>query len=337
MVGGELHKVGIYSSLKSVWYRWRLRGACLLVCCTVLYSGVTGAQSWWDYNRMQIACLFLGVWGDGGPGFERYLDYHETQLSVPQESGRLYVLLRHWSPGLAACAPADEDKHWVFVEKISVERDWAEANFMLALRHGYGSFFGGAILSNRGEAGEKYAFGINNDLGDGKNLDLQKSFILLEKSAEQGYHFAQTALSYVYYTGMWGKHGELKVKADPQISLMWLDKAAAQDDRDALFYSGYRRRYAEQYGLEQDDEKAFADFEKAANKGHIGAMVELAWMHAKGEGVAQNSQKANKWIENAVVQHTINPTLPGKSYNSKEYVEFNRQEILATIERMKKP
>ena len=169
-------------------------------------AGVAG-HDWWERNRMSLPCLLLGVWGNGGPGMERHLDYWDGHPPAPDDQGRELILVRHWPQGQATCAPADRDEHWAFVKKIAAERNWAEAHFLLAVKLGYGDVYGETLF----DSGDSEI--LRSDLGDGTNLDLEQSFALLQKSAEQGYFRAQSVLNHALKNGAWGKGGALKIGA----------------------------------------------------------------------------------------------------------------------------
>lgn len=61
-------------------------------------------------------------------------------------------------------------------------------------------------------------------------------------------------------------------------------------------------RYLLGRGVQQDDEKAFYYFSKAANQGDALAQNELAYMYAVGKGTQRNEAKALKWYQQAAEQ-----------------------------------
>ena len=215
----------------------------LLIELTVCVGATVGFVKWWDHNRMILPCVLLGVWGGGGPGFEYHLRRYDKRMDTPKWTYRLSIVGRHEEYQNGSCAPANAEKHWVLVEKLSVEREWAEASFMFSLLLGYGDYYGVAFYNR-----ENGIRNLHPDLGDGEHLDLERSFALLQKSAAQGYYLAQFALGQAYYAGEWGKDGALKIGVDADAAMSWMNKAAAQGDESAGFY-------IRQYSSAREDEE----------------------------------------------------------------------------------
>ena len=188
------------------------------------------SRGWGAYNALLLLCVVAGVWENGGPNWDRYLDSVDSPSTPGGERGRNIALFSGFNlPPPDPCSPTDEKQYWDKVQKIADERDWAEANFLLALQFGHGSFYNEKefLLSDNG------AVSVRKDLGDGKSLDLQKSFALLSRSAEQGYYVAQRVLAEAHLTGEWGKDGAMQVDINPELAMEWLRKAAAQGDEGA--------------------------------------------------------------------------------------------------------
>lgn len=61
-------------------------------------------------------------------------------------------------------------------------------------------------------------------------------------------------------------------------------------------------RYLLGRGVEQNNEKAFYYFTKAANQGDALAQNELAYMYAAGKGAQRDNEKALKWYQQAAKQ-----------------------------------
>jgi uncharacterized protein len=57
--------------------------------------------------------------------------------------------------------------------------------------------------------------------------------------------------------------------------------------------------YLEGEGVLRDRTEAFRWFGKAAEQGHTGAQIELAYMYAAGAGVDKNLESAYMWAESA--------------------------------------
>ena len=292
---------------------------------------VGSSFAWWQHNRMDLLCL-LRYWGDGSPGRDAYIKL--ISEGKENEVPRLYEILKHTEFG--KCASLDKEKYWEDIKKASEEYNWPEAHYMLSLIYGYGydpnyrENFVGIDKEKMREQGEKYWFdfstGAGEKRGDEKNLDLEKSFALLEKAAKGGCVLAHKLLSYVYHSGEWGRDGRLKIEPDPYKSLAYVEEWAKEGGR-GKFYAGYRYRYGDDYGIESNYKKAHDYFVKAAahrTDSPIGtmavdAMVELAVMYGKGIGVEQDKGKAAEWINKA--------TEIAKDENDKIYIEQKRQEI----------
>ena len=83
-------------------------------------------------------------------------------------------------------------------------------------------------------------------------------------------------------------------------ALEWYEKAAAEDNADAMFKLGLL--YHNGQGVAQNNAKAIEWYEKAADKGNTDAMVDLGMHYANGLGVARNYAKAREWYEKAAAK-----------------------------------
>jgi len=83
-------------------------------------------------------------------------------------------------------------------------------------------------------------------------------------------------------------------------ALEWYEKAAAEDNADAMFKLGLL--YHNGQGVAQNNAKAIEWYEKAADKGNTDAMVNLGMHYANGLGVARNYAKAREWYEKAAAK-----------------------------------
>lgn len=105
---------------------------------------------------------------------------------------------------------------------------------------------------------------------------------------------ATWALGYMYF---WGRGTD---RSDKQM-VEWLELAAKQNNVYALHYLGENYYFGE-YGVEEDEDKAFKYIKEAARKGFAESQFFLGERHQKGEGVKQNDRLAKKWYEKASKQ-----------------------------------
>ena len=151
---------------------------------------------------------------------------------------------------------------------------------------------------------------------------------LAREQAERGDAEAQVALGLMYLTGR-------TVEPDPEQALVWLHRAADQDDPDAQYNLGvayatgwdgmipvnavesaswYRRAaekdhdlsqynlgvaYAEGMGVAKDDVEAIKWWWRAAARGNTRAQYNLGVAYSKGEGVARDDEQAVNWWRSA--------------------------------------
>ena len=76
--------------------------------------------------------------------------------------------------------------------------------------------------------------------------------------------------------------------------VVWLKKAAAQDDPDAESLLG--AMYADGSGIPKDDGQAFALLSKAADHGDGEAQARLGGMYGMGRGAPRDYVQAHLWL-----------------------------------------
>lgn len=284
-------------------YRKALKLALIMLFCI---GFVVSVPLWWQYNRVNEHCLrhlfISGVWGDGGPGIRSYIQ------RLTKEPHYRSVLLYVYTEHSIGCAPLDEEKSWRLAHKMSEEYGWADADLLLAFKYGYGGFVDGKFgytyskLPHWAYAEKDQFLKIHDNFGNGKELDSSRSFALLKKAAEAGDVSAQLIISHVYYTGYWGKAASLSVGVNYRESTKWLEKALMPDDKTSgvpNLYAGHRYRYAENYGLHPDYQKAYQYYIAAASGDQqvFDAMLELAIMYREGIGVEASVEQAMMWLD----------------------------------------
>ncbi|MCQ2207068.1 MAG: sel1 repeat family protein [Paludibacteraceae bacterium] len=123
--------------------------------------------------------------------------------------------------------------------------------------------------------------------------DLNKAFLLWEKSADLGNAAAHRNLGNCYYNG----YG---VPQNYVIAIEHYTQAAEQGDPIAQY--NLAESYSNGLGVTQNFEKAIEWYEKAAQLGLLEAQFNLGVMYMKGEGVIQNYKKAAEWYKLAADQ-----------------------------------
>jgi len=145
------------------------------------------------------------------------------------------------------------------------------------------------------EEEESEAFFLNDVASSaykkGEKLFNEEEYILaipyFKKAAEHGITKAMCMLGDIYKNGK-------DVDKNCEEALKWYQKAADLGDPDAHNALGWF--YYEGIGTEKNFEKAIEHFTFAAiEKGHPCAEYGLAEIYARGSGVKQDTNKANKW------------------------------------------
>ncbi len=128
--------------------------------------------------------------------------------------------------------------------------------------------------------------------------DFDKSFqYLLKYSKEKKFEKngnATFALGYMYF---WGRGTE---KNDAEM-VKWLELAADRNNLYALHYMGENYYFGE-YGVQEDEKKAFKYIREAAKKGFDESQFWLGERYEKGEGVKKDLKDALKWYKKASKQ-----------------------------------
>jgi TPR repeat protein len=87
---------------------------------------------------------------------------------------------------------------------------------------------------------------------------------------------------------------------NPIAGRVWIARAAESDAVDAIVYLGYLQLTG--IAGEKDHLASHALFKRAAEKGHIGAMVALATLYCGGNGVPTDRNFAKHWFHNAAAR-----------------------------------
>jgi len=117
---------------------------------------------------------------------------------------------------------------------------------------------------------------------------------VLETLADQGNSSALTLLGTLYYSG-------LGVTTDENHAFKLFERAAAADDRDAMFLLARMNLLG--HGPARTNADADRDaarwFFEAARRGHADAQYHLGLLFYAGTGVEKNIEEAMKWIRRA--------------------------------------
>jgi TPR repeat protein len=120
----------------------------------------------------------------------------------------------------------------------------------------------------------------------GKLSDGREEFDFFKKSAEGGCSWGQVEYGWSF------KYGSLYAEKDKKWYVEWLEKAARQNNPEAMHWLGEWFRYE---GEENDKEKAMSYHRAAAELGWKRPMHFLACMLRKGEGCAKDLRQAVIW------------------------------------------
>lgn len=116
-------------------------------------------------------------------------------------------------------------------------------------------------------------------------------FDLYARSAELGHTVAQYNLAMMYSNGE-------SVYVDYQQAVYWFRKSAGQDFPPAQYRLGEMYLF-EKGGLPKDLDKAVALFRQASELKDPDAQLNLAMLHATGEGLPLDTDKALHWMTQA--------------------------------------
>ncbi len=112
--------------------------------------------------------------------------------------------------------------------------------------------------------------------------DTGQAFSLFLELAEKGYAKAQTALGILFRS--------CEQKQDPDQALIWLQKAAEQNDPPAFAHLG--KLYQDGFGVEKDEVRAVSCYEKGAALWDDVSFLALGCCYAQGIGVKADSFRA---------------------------------------------
>lgn len=177
--------------------------------------------------------------------------------------------------------------------QLSVEQDYAPAEYNLALHYNYGSkavkqdfakaaqLYEKAAEQNVPEASYNLALLYKNAQGVERNLE--KSFNLFKKSADLGFSRGIFSLALCY------EHGTF-VEKDMTMAIKYYMLAAQKGD-DAAQYN-LALCYKDGFGVAENPEESFRLFSEAAKSNNPDALLQLAICYHEGYGVSEDIGKA---------------------------------------------
>ena len=194
----------------------------------------------------------------------------------------------------------------------------------------------------------EWHLGRKYENGWGVEEDDRMAIEWYRKSAKQGNAKAQIKLGQSYHNGV-------KATKSKQEATKWYKKAAKQGNQIAqhALFSIYQKAAARQcddsiaeynlgkmyyngWGIDQNYNKAFGYFEKAAEKGDLEAQFNLGVMYQHGEGAAKDDLKAVEWYEKAADQrHATAQFMLGGMYETGEGIEKNYEESFKWYQKVK--
>ncbi|WP_299421847.1 SEL1-like repeat protein [uncultured Shimia sp.] len=141
---------------------------------------------------------------------------------------------------------------------------------------------------------EMYDLGMQFHSGEGVLQNFASAGEWFGRAAQQGHVAAQNRWGQYLFTGYGGT-------ADPATGLLWLKAAAQAGDPDHVFdYASALETAPEALG---DMSQAAQMYARAAEKGHLEAMVSLGVLFQNGTGVPKDLARAKQFYELAVSEN----------------------------------
>ena len=161
-------------------------------------------------------------------------------------------------------------------------------------------------------------------------LDKVKAREYFRQAADKEHTFAQYQMGRICAEEIEACQDEIQRENLMEESRLYYAKAldgflkAEAENGDVLYQSIIARMYYNGLGTEQNYEKAFVYYLKAAEQNDPDAQYRVGQMFFAGEGTEQNTSKAVEWLEKAAVQEDSGAAayLLGKIYSSDEEPDF---------------
>lgn len=119
------------------------------------------------------------------------------------------------------------------------------------------------------------------------------------------------------------------VEEDDQKAFQWYQKAAAQDYHKGLYELG--RCYRKGKGVPKDNKRAFELFTKAAKQDNGEAQLDLGECYLKGKGTTADPAKAKYWFNKAIRNEKKGKEILQQLRSDREDGDENAKKILEII------
>ncbi|MBO4514610.1 MAG: sel1 repeat family protein, partial [Lachnospiraceae bacterium] len=225
-------------------------------------------------ERNSKACCFealldLGQLCERGHGFsqdyEKAYDYYKEAADAGYGKAAYYIgLLYHWGH-----RGVDADGNYDY----ELARQWYDKALECGCTDAYNNI--GVIYK---EGLGKYP------------ADTDKALEYYQKGADMGNSLCMRNIAYIY-----------DGRGEYEEAIPWFLKASDFGDNVSDYYLGYY--YETARGVEKDEAKAFEYYLKAANAGHVNAMIIVTECYQYGELTAEkNAEKAFSWCQKAAAE-----------------------------------
>lgn len=144
------------------------------------------------------------------------------------------------------------------------------------------------------DAESQFKLGVRYASGENDERNFSKAAQLFKNAADQGHATAQFLLGGLYEVGGYG------LQQDDQAAVRWFQKAADQENVDAMRHLGLC--YIKGNGVNQNIETGFDWLKKAVVKGDAKAQYEIGQLYLNGDVVTQDNEMAVEWFRKSAEQ-----------------------------------
>ena len=146
--------------------------------------------------------------------------------------------------------------------------------------------------AEQGERNALYEAGLMYDLGIYTNKDVTQAVAMYQRASEAGHLSAMERLAVHYLSGS-------GVEKNPERGLHWIRQATAGGHPSACLTLGYLYMEGSFAGMTVplDDVQSYKWMQRAADHGNAEAMFQLSSMYFLGDGVRQNREQGQYWMQ----------------------------------------